>query len=89
MATCMMESKQKTKVATISQVQSLTLVRNLLRTGVSTIAYIRELFPEDSFKDVTFNGMKLKALKGDPRSPVRNSPPQTPAHHRAYVRRCQ
>ena len=43
--------------------QSMILVRTLLRTGVSTIAYIRNMFPEEDFDDIVFNKMPMKALK--------------------------
>jgi hypothetical protein len=41
----------------------MILVRTLLRTGVSTIAYIRNMFPEEDFDDIVFNKMPMKALK--------------------------
>ena len=38
--------------------------RNLLRTGISTVAYLRDLFPEEDFVDMKFNKMAMKQLKG-------------------------
>ncbi|KNC50598.1 HORMA domain-containing protein [Thecamonas trahens ATCC 50062] len=43
--------------------ESLCLVRNLLRCSISTIAYLRSLFPEHCFYDRTLNGLRIKSLK--------------------------
>ena len=53
----------------VSQTQSKILLRNLFRTGISTISYIRNMFPEEDFGDMFFNKMQMKALK-----PTENSP---------------
>ena len=66
-----MSTKQQVRTGNeqISQTQSMVLVRNLLRTGISTISYIRNMFPEEDFGDMFFNKMQMKALK-----PTENSP---------------
>ena len=38
------------------------LVRNILRIGISSIAYLRHLFPEDCFQDHILAGMNMKIL---------------------------
>nr|AEW27318.1 Hop1 [Pentatrichomonas hominis] len=55
---------QRTRQATdtITEVQSVTLVRNILRSSVSSIAYLRYLFPEDNFEDTQLAGLKIKSL---------------------------
>jgi hypothetical protein len=47
---------------TVTQQQSLTLVRNILRSSISSICYLRYLFPEDSFTDTQLAGLKIKSL---------------------------
>ncbi|KAL2913621.1 hypothetical protein HK105_206923 [Polyrhizophydium stewartii] len=42
--------------------QSLTVVRNVLAATVGSITYLRNLFPEDNFKDTKLNGLQLKTL---------------------------
>ena len=41
----------------LSQQQSATLMRNLLRTAMSSICYLRHLFPEDCFQDRFLTGV--------------------------------
>lgn len=57
--------KQARKVETeaVTQVQSLALMKNLVRTAISSIAYLRNLFPESSFKNQRITGMHVKMLK--------------------------
>lgn len=43
--------------------QSLSLVKNLLGTTIGAIVYLRNLFPEENFKDTNINGLALKSLK--------------------------
>jgi hypothetical protein len=37
-------------------------MRNLLRTAISSIVYLRNIFPENCFKDRTLTGINIKAL---------------------------
>eukprot|EP01135_Chromosphaera_perkinsii_P004811 Nk52_evm42s296 gene=Nk52_evmTU42s296 len=48
---------------TPTQQQSLNLVKNLLKTTISNISYLRNLFPEDTFHDRGLEGLQLKVLK--------------------------
>lgn len=43
----------------------MTLVKNILRSSISSIAYLRYLFPEENFSDTKLAGLKLKALIPD------------------------
>ena len=43
----------------------MTLVKNILRSSISSIAYLRYLFPEENFSDTRLAGLKLKALIPD------------------------
>ncbi|KAH0790817.1 Hop1 [Histomonas meleagridis] len=55
---------QKTRQATdtCTEVQSMTLVRNIIRSSISSISYLRYLFPEDNFTDTNLAGLKIKSL---------------------------
>jgi meiosis-specific protein len=46
----------------VTEQESLTVVRNLLRTATSTICYIRNLFPEECFVDRLISGIQIKTL---------------------------
>ena len=37
-------------------------MRNLLRTAISSVVYLRAIFPEECFRDHTINGLRIKAL---------------------------
>lgn len=51
---------------TVTQQQSVTLMRNILRSSISSIAYLRYLFPENNFVDTQLAGLKIKSLvEGD------------------------
>ena len=50
-----------TKVET--QQASLTYVKKLLTVGVSSITYLRSMFPEEAYTQKNLNGLKLKILK--------------------------
>ncbi|KAJ3073203.1 HORMA domain-containing protein 1 [Podochytrium sp. JEL0797] len=58
----------KPKLATVpTQNESLQLIQNILRSSVATIAYVRNIFDDSEFEDVSFNGMTLKRFKkGNP-----------------------
>ena len=50
-----------TKVET--QQASLTYVKKLLTVGVSSITYLRSMFPEEAYTQKNLNGLALKILK--------------------------
>ena len=50
-----------TKVET--QQASLTYVKKLLTIGVSSITYLRSMFPEEAYTQKNLNGLALKILK--------------------------
>ncbi|KAJ9447154.1 Meiosis-specific protein HOP1 [Diplonema papillatum] len=47
---------------TASAQESLVLVRNMMRLSVSTICYVRSLFPDNHFIDKKVAGIRIKAL---------------------------
>lgn len=51
------------KVKLLSQTDSLNMVKNVVRLGISVITYLRDLFDEQAYDDVVFQGMTLKMLK--------------------------
>ncbi|KAL0213311.1 hypothetical protein RCL1_006937 [Eukaryota sp. TZLM3-RCL] len=55
-------TRQSTSEQSVTQVQSLTLVRNLMRTAISSVCYLRNLFPEDCFEDRPLAGLTIKSL---------------------------
>lgn len=55
-------STVKLATETPTEVQSLSLMRNLLRTAISSISYLRHLFPEDCFADKSLAGIHIKSL---------------------------
>ena len=46
-----------------SQQASLVYVKKLLTTGISTITYLRSMFPEEAYARKNLNGLKLMILK--------------------------
>jgi hypothetical protein len=54
--------KQITAEGEITREQSLILVRNLIRTTVSCICYVRQIFNENCFQDRLISGMSVKTL---------------------------
>jgi len=54
--------KVKQTTETCTEVQSATLVRNVIRSSISSIAYLRYLFPENCFNDAQIAGIKIKSL---------------------------
>ena len=60
----MSRTTQKVKQSTESctKQQSATLVRNVLRSSISSIAYLRYIFPEENFMDAQLAGLKIKTL---------------------------
>ncbi|KAL0235057.1 hypothetical protein GEMRC1_001639 [Eukaryota sp. GEM-RC1] len=54
--------RSSTSSETVTAAQSLTLVRNLMRTAISSVCYLRNLFPEDCFEDRPLAGLTIKSL---------------------------
>ena len=46
-----------------TQQASLLYVKKLLTVGVSTITYLRSMFPEEAYARKSLNGLKLQILK--------------------------
>jgi len=49
----------RTRTAVPTREESLALVRNLLRTAISSIVYLRNIFPEHCFRDRTLTGLYI------------------------------
>ncbi|CAG8550987.1 12511_t:CDS:10, partial [Ambispora leptoticha] len=49
----------------MNQTQSLTIVKQLLKTSLSSITYLRGLFPEENYEDFQVGSLALKHLKRD------------------------
>ena len=46
-----------------TQKDSLLYVKKLLAVGVSTISYLRSMFPEEAYERKSLNGLRLQILK--------------------------
>ena len=46
-----------------TQQASLLYVKKLLAVGVSTISYLRSMFPEEAYARKSLNGLRLQILK--------------------------
>jgi hypothetical protein len=46
----------KTDVKTVTSAQSLSMLKNLVRASVGEICFLRNLFPSDVFRSVSFGG---------------------------------
>eukprot|EP01063_Lacrimia_lanifica_P000579 TRINITY_DN1030_c0_g1_i8.p1 TRINITY_DN1030_c0_g1~~TRINITY_DN1030_c0_g1_i8.p1 ORF type:complete len:525 (+),score=151.55 TRINITY_DN1030_c0_g1_i8:73-1647(+) len=57
-----MPMAQRQRSTTVSAQESMVLVRNLMRTSVSTVTYLRNVFPEDSYTDRVISGVGIKSL---------------------------
>eukprot|EP01059_Diplonema_ambulator_P014980 TRINITY_DN26025_c0_g1_i1.p1 TRINITY_DN26025_c0_g1~~TRINITY_DN26025_c0_g1_i1.p1 ORF type:complete len:212 (+),score=56.95 TRINITY_DN26025_c0_g1_i1:48-638(+) len=57
-----MPTATMSKQDTVTAQESLIAVRNMMRMAVSTIAYLRNIFPDESFTDKTLSGVNLKSL---------------------------
>lgn len=56
-------TRQKTRLR-VSESVSLKLVKNLFRLSVSTVCYLRNIFPDEMFEDLDHGcGTKIKLLK--------------------------
>lgn len=53
---------QQVRSQEVTSQESLTLVRNLMRTAISAVCYLRNLFPEKCFVDRTISGIQIKSL---------------------------
>jgi hypothetical protein len=60
-------TQQITQTSIPTEQQSLVMMRNLLRTAISSISYIRGLFDEHCFSDRVLTGVHIKTL--DPKTP--------------------
>eukprot|EP01117_Protostelium_nocturnum_P008328 TRINITY_DN2976_c0_g1_i1.p1 TRINITY_DN2976_c0_g1~~TRINITY_DN2976_c0_g1_i1.p1 ORF type:complete len:400 (-),score=132.39 TRINITY_DN2976_c0_g1_i1:839-2038(-) len=59
----MQATAHRNQVKTIQQSHSLVMMRNLIRTAISSIVYIRGVFDEDNFGDRILAGLRVKSLK--------------------------
>ena len=71
------QQQQSVEQTNITRTQSISLVKNLIRTAISSIAYVRNLFPQDCFEERSLSGVNLQTLR--PQSAGRFGPPTT--HH--------
>ncbi|KAF8821497.1 HORMA domain-containing protein [Cardiosporidium cionae] len=53
----------KPAVELLNQQQSINMLKNTIRIGISSIAYLRNLFEEDVFDEASVSGLTLKQLK--------------------------
>ncbi|CAM9260460.1 unnamed protein product [Ectocarpus sp. 12 AP-2014] len=53
---------QKELQAQVTETQSLTLVKNLIRVSISTVCHLRGIFPAKCFQERTYAGMKIYQL---------------------------
>eukprot|EP01080_Neovahlkampfia_damariscottae_P005643 gene5643-9459_t len=60
MSVSMQAVKPQTKE--ITRQESQVLVRNLIRTSISTICYLRNLFPDESFQQRSLVGIQINSL---------------------------
>ncbi|CBK23857.2 uncharacterized protein [Blastocystis hominis] len=54
--------QQKSEVEAVTQQQSLAVVKNMIRTSISEICYLRNLFDEDCFCKKNYAGIMINAL---------------------------
>lgn len=59
----MSKTRQKVRTVGLNKVQSLTLLKNLVRTSVSCVSFIRNLFPEECFSAKDMSGVTINTLK--------------------------
>jgi hypothetical protein len=58
----MQATASKTQQTELTEVQSQTYIRNMIRAGFSSILYLRGIFDESHFIDRTLCGVNIKAL---------------------------
>ena len=46
-----------------TQQASLLYVKKMLTVGISTISYLRSMFPEEAYSRKSLNGLQLRILK--------------------------
>ncbi len=51
-----------TEVSEITREQSLALTRNLVRTSIASIAFVRGLLPDDDFKTINLSGLTVRQI---------------------------
>ncbi|CBN75586.1 Homologue of the meiosis-specific protein HOP1 [Ectocarpus siliculosus] len=56
------QQAQKELQAQVTETQSLTLVKNLIRVSISTVCHLRGIFPAKCFQERTYAGMKIYQL---------------------------
>ncbi|CAM9117446.1 unnamed protein product [Ectocarpus sp. 8 AP-2014] len=56
------QQAQKEVQAQVTETQSLTLVKNLIRVSISTVCHLRGIFPAKCFQERTYAGMKIYQL---------------------------
>eukprot|EP00752_Nemacystus_decipiens_P008268 g7393.t1 len=56
------QQAQKERQEQVTETQSLTLVKNLIRVSISTICSLRGIFPQGCFQERTYAGMKIYQL---------------------------
>ncbi|RUP49271.1 HORMA domain-containing protein [Jimgerdemannia flammicorona] len=55
--------RQRVDTETVTQQQSLQVVRKVLATSLGCITYLRSLFPEENYEDESVGNISLKTLK--------------------------
>eukprot|EP01036_Dinobryon_divergens_P054348 gene54348-72626_t len=60
---------QQTASSTVSGPQSLVLLKNMLRLSVSSICYIRSIFPSECFSSKDYAGLKVHQLECAEKTP--------------------
>lgn len=60
----MSKTAQKTEVATgITQAQSMILLKNMIRLSISSVCYLRNIFPPSCFSSRDYAGLKVHQLE--------------------------
>ncbi|KAG2375185.1 hypothetical protein C9374_010189 [Naegleria lovaniensis] len=59
----MSSTAQQSRTQSVTYEESLTLMRNLMRTAISSVCYLRNIFPEDCFQDKSLSGINIKSLQ--------------------------
>jgi hypothetical protein len=58
-----MATAQKTETANVTSTQSLVLLKNMFRLSVSSICYLRGIFPSECFSSRDYAGVKVHQLE--------------------------
>ena len=59
----MMQDTTRTRIDVTTRQQSLQILKNTVSLGVSSVLYLRNIFSEDAFASVWFEGLKLVQLR--------------------------